>query len=48
VFPGAKFDEMPVFEGKQGHAEKSSALRILAVEEDWFTRLFLIAGGSRR
>jgi predicted P-loop ATPase len=33
--PGSKFDEMPIFESMQGK-DKSSALKILAVEEDWF------------
>jgi hypothetical protein len=34
--PGSKFDEMLVLESPQGQ-QKSSALRILAVEEDWFS-----------
>jgi hypothetical protein len=34
--PGCKFDEMIVFESEQGK-DKSTALSILAVEEDWFT-----------
>jgi len=34
--PGCKFDEMPVFESPQGK-NKSSALRVLAVEEDWYS-----------
>ena len=33
--PGCKFDEMVVLESEQG-TEKSSALRILAVNDDWF------------
>ena len=34
--PGCKFDEMVVLESEQGKA-KSSALSILAVQEDWFS-----------
>lgn len=34
--PGCKFDEMVVLEGDQG-CGKSSALRILAVNDDWYT-----------
>lgn len=34
--PGCKFDEMPVLEGLQG-TNKSSALKILAVNDEWFT-----------
>ncbi|WP_372625054.1 VapE domain-containing protein [Falsiroseomonas sp.] len=34
--PGCKFDEMVVLEGDQG-TNKSSALRLLAVEDDWFS-----------
>jgi predicted P-loop ATPase len=33
--PGCKFDEIIVIEGPQG-ANKSSALQLLAVKEDWF------------
>jgi predicted P-loop ATPase len=33
--PGCKFDEMVVLESEQG-TDKSSALRILAVNDDWF------------
>lgn len=34
--PGCKFDEMIVFESEQGK-DKSTALSVLAVEEEWFT-----------
>ena len=34
--PGAKFDEMLVLESDQG-TNKSSALRVMAVNEDWFS-----------
>ena len=34
--PGAKFDEMMVWEGPQGQ-HKSSALAVLAVHHDWFS-----------
>jgi hypothetical protein len=34
--PGCKFDEMPVFESAQG-LNKSSALAVLAVRDEWFT-----------
>ena len=34
--PGTKFDEMLVLEAPQGY-NRSSALRILAVNDDWFT-----------
>lgn len=34
--PGAKYDEMLILESKQG-TNKSSALRVLAVDDDWFT-----------
>lgn len=34
--PGAKFDEMLVLESGQG-LEKSSALAVLAIQDDWFT-----------
>lgn len=34
--PGCRFDQMPVIDGPQG-CGKSSALRLLAVEDAWFT-----------
>jgi predicted P-loop ATPase len=34
--PGCKFDEMLVLKSPQGH-DKSSALRVLAVKDEWFT-----------
>ena len=34
--PGCKFDELPVFESGQG-TNKSQALRLLAVEPEWFS-----------
>jgi len=34
--PGCKFDEMVVLEGLQG-TDRSSAMAILAVDQDWFT-----------
>ena len=36
IEPGCKFDQMLVMEGKEGK-NKSTALAILAVREDWFT-----------
>lgn len=45
--PGCKFDEMVVLEGDQG-TNKSSALAVLAVREDWFSDdLPLNAEGKR-
>ena len=35
--PGCKFDEMMVIEQPQQGTDKSSALAVLAVREDWFT-----------
>jgi predicted P-loop ATPase len=37
--PGCKFDELPVGEADQG-TNKSSALRILAVKDEWFSDYF--------
>jgi predicted P-loop ATPase len=34
--PGAKFDELPIFEGEQGTG-KSTGLRALCPDEDWFS-----------
>jgi len=34
--PGCRFDQMPVIEGQQG-CGKSSALRVLAIDDAWFT-----------
>ena len=45
--PGVKFDEMLVLESKQGK-DKSTALKVLAVRDDWFTDdLPLNAEGKR-
>lgn len=33
--PGTKFDELPILEGEQG-VQKSSALKIIAIKEEWF------------
>ncbi|MGE0750817.1 MAG: VapE domain-containing protein [Variibacter sp.] len=45
--PGAKFDELVVFESGQG-TNKSSALKVLAIREDWFADdLPLNAEGKR-
>jgi hypothetical protein len=45
--PGVKFDEMVVFEGEQGTA-KSSALRMLAVKDDWFVDDFPLDGDGKK
>jgi len=44
--PGCKFDEMPVLESKQG-TNKSSALRLLAVNDDWFSDSLSLASVSK-
>jgi predicted P-loop ATPase len=36
-WPGAKFDELPVLESPTQGTDKSTAIRILAVKDDWFT-----------
>jgi hypothetical protein len=46
--PGCKFDEMPVLECPTQGTEKSTALAILAVRDEWFTdSLPLSADGQR-
>jgi hypothetical protein len=45
--PGTKFDQMVVLEGAQGTG-KSSALRILAVKDEWFTDNFSLTDDSRK
>ena len=45
--PGCRFDQMPILDGPQG-CGKSSALRLLAVEDDWFSELPLLDGDVRR
>lgn len=44
--PGCKFDEMLVLEGEQG-TNKSSALQVLAVNEDWFSDEVPLAGDGK-
>ena len=41
--PGCKFDYVPVLVGKQGNG-KSTIVRWLAVEDDWFTELTTMEG----
>jgi hypothetical protein len=45
--PGRKFDEMLVFESPQGK-DKSTALRVLAVNEDWFGDSLSLAATSQQ
>jgi predicted P-loop ATPase len=45
--PGCKFDEMPTFESQQGK-DKSSALAVLAVEEDWFSDDLPLTADSKK
>lgn len=44
--PGCRVDEMLVIQGPQG-TEKSSALRVLAIEDAWFTDDLPISGSSQ-
>jgi Virulence-associated protein E len=46
-FPGCKFDTAPVLIGSQGVA-KSTALRVLAVRDEWFTDQPILAQNSQR
>lgn len=45
--PGAKYDEMLILESPQG-TDKSSGLRALAANEDWFTDDLPLHGDTRR
>jgi hypothetical protein len=45
--PGSKFDEMLILESSQG-TNKSSALRALAFNDDWFTDDLPLHGDTRR
>ena len=45
-FPGCKFDTAPVLIGSQGVA-KSTALRVLAVKDEWFTDQPILAQRSQ-
>lgn len=44
--PGAKFDEMIVLESDQGK-DKSSALAVLALKEEWFSDSFPMSAANR-
>jgi len=45
--PGAKYDEMLILESEQG-TDKSSGLRVLAVDDDWFTDDLPLQGDTKR
>ncbi len=45
--PGCRFDLLPVIEGPEGSG-KSSALRLLAVDDTWFTDDLPLHGDTRR
>jgi predicted P-loop ATPase len=46
--PGAKFDQMLIIEGKQGSAQKSSALATLCPDPKWFTDNFSLSADSKK
>jgi hypothetical protein len=45
--PGAKFDEMPVIKSPKQGTYKSTALRLLAVKDDWFCDNFSLDQDSK-